>query len=87
MIYLKVLGVGLDQSPHYFSISEKYRKANPETSIGKPGDLRQVGQLRSFTQSILQGVNTGVALYSLAGMRASEEYQRQVNEESGWKGL
>ena len=45
MIHLKVLGVGLDQSPHYFSISGKYRKANPETSIGKPGDLSQVGQL------------------------------------------
>jgi len=65
----QVLGVGLDQSPHYFSISGKYRKANPETSIGKPGDLSQ-------------GVNTGVALYSLAGMRASEEYQRQACAEA-----
>ena len=42
------MGVGLDQSPHYFSISSKYRKANPETSIGKPGDLSQVGQLNIF---------------------------------------
>ena len=81
MKYLTGLGVGLDQSPHYFSISSKYREANPETSIGKAGDLSQVGQLCAF-KNILQGVNTGVALYSLAGMRASEEYKRQVNKES-----
>ena len=88
----QVLGVGLDQSPHYFSISAKYREANPETHIGKPGDLSQVGLLHSSHPQKhcrilhLQGVNTGVALYSLAGMRASEEYQRQVNEEFCWVG-
>jgi len=65
----QVLGVGLDQTPHYFKISGKYREANPGTNIGKPGDLTQ-------------GVNTGVALYSLAGMRASEEYQRQATAEA-----
>ena len=36
------MGVGLDQSPHYFSISSKYREANPETNIGQAGDLTQV---------------------------------------------
>ena len=81
-----MLGVGLDQSPHYFKISGKYREANPETNIGKPGGLSQVSQA-SLTSSkkYQQGVNTGVALYSLAGMRASEEYQRQVDKEFGRK--
>ena len=40
-----MLGVGLDQTPHYFKISEKYREANPGTNIGKPGDLTQVSQI------------------------------------------
>ena len=55
LTYLKVLGVGLDQSPHYFSISSKYREANPETSIGKPGDLSQVGQLNIFLHKHFPG--------------------------------
>jgi len=65
----QVMGVGLDQSPHYFSISSKYREANPETNIGQAGDLTQ-------------GVNTGVALYSLAAMRASKEFKQQACAES-----
>lgn len=59
-------GIGLanDQTPHYRSLLSEFRKFNPETQAGEVG--------------FYQGFNTGVALYNLAVMRASDTYLKSV---------
>ena len=47
-------GVGLDQSPHYYSLSRYYRE---KAGVGEVGGVGSPG--------LLQGLNTGVALYDL----------------------
>ena len=34
------MGVALDQTPHYFDKSRKYREKNPESQVGSPGPLQ-----------------------------------------------
>ena len=51
------MGLALDLSPHYWHKLERFRRENPNTELGKPGDL--------------QGYNTGVALYDLTCLRQS----------------
>ena len=33
----QLVGVGLDLSPHYWENLAKYRLANPQTHLGRPG--------------------------------------------------
>ena len=35
-----IIGVALNQTPHYFDKSRKYRERNPETQAGSPGPLQ-----------------------------------------------
>jgi len=64
----QLIGVGLDLSPHYKTSLELYRSQHPGTHIGEPGRY--------------QGLNTGVVLYNLARMRASEQWQNYLDKEN-----
>ena len=63
----QVLGVATDQTPHYYDKSRSFREASPSSSVG--------------SQGIMQGFNTGVALYDLEKMRGSEVYRDATNIE------
>ena len=52
------IGLAVDLSPHYWHKLETFRRENPDTELGLPGDK--------------QGLNTGVALYDLSCLRGSE---------------
>ena len=66
------IGLAVDLSPHYWHKLETFRRENPDTELGLPGDK--------------QGLNTGVALYDLSCLRGSELFAdyttpSQVNTE------
>eukprot|EP00090_Calanus_glacialis_P003365 TRINITY_DN12492_c0_g1_i1.p1 TRINITY_DN12492_c0_g1~~TRINITY_DN12492_c0_g1_i1.p1 ORF type:complete len:205 (-),score=57.65 TRINITY_DN12492_c0_g1_i1:84-650(-) len=48
-----------DLTPHYFTLTQDWRTANPSSPIGTPGPQ--------------QGLNTGVGLLHLSRMRASQQ--------------
>ena len=56
----KLIGVGLDLSPHYRRFLGDYLKEHPDTPLGLPGKK--------------QGFNTGVVLFNLDKMRYSKLY-------------
>lgn len=63
----KLMGVGLDMSPHYRKFLASYLSHHPESQLGSPGRL--------------QGFNTGVVLYRLDNMRTSQTYQNYLRVE------
>ena len=60
------IGLASDLSPHYRHRLARYRRDHPSTEAGLPGPGRQ-------------GFNTGVALYDLSCLRASEEYSAALD--------
>ena len=73
-------------------ITSQYRQSTKKPTLRHTSENQEISVRWVKTSKLhnlennLQGVNTGVALYSLAGMRASEEYQRQVNQDFFWVG-
>ena len=63
----KLLGVGLDMSPHYRKFLASYLTDHPDSQVGSPGRL--------------QGFNTGVVLYRLDNMRTSQTYENYMQVE------
>lgn len=61
----KVMGVGLDMSPHYRKNLKRYLELRPNSDLGLPGPK--------------QGLNTGVVLYHLENMRRSHIYNENVD--------
>lgn len=57
-----------DMSPLYRTLLHSYRKENPETKLGDPGNL--------------QGINTGVVLLNLQKMRSDKTFQEYLNSEN-----
>ena len=67
MLYCpQCIGLASDLSPHYRHRLARYRRDHPSTEAGQPGPGRQ-------------GFNTGVALYDLSCLRASEEYSAALD--------
>ena len=60
------IGLASDLSPHYRHRLARYRRDHPSTEAGLPGPGRQ-------------GFNTGVALYDLGCLRASEEFSAALD--------
>lgn len=63
----KLMGVGLDMSPHYRKFLATYLVDHPDSEVGSPGRL--------------QGFNTGVVLYRLDNMRSSQVYGKYMEVE------
>jgi len=56
-----------DLTPHYFTLTQTWRKDNPDSKVGLVGDK--------------QGKNTGVGLLHLSRMRNNEEFNKYLTPE------
>ena len=63
----QLFGLAKDMSPYYRTVLYQYRKDNPGTQHGDVGRL--------------QGLNTGVALFHLQRMRASQEFAEYLDHD------
>ena len=66
---LPVMALSVDLAPHYMLVLRFFREKNPGTEMGSPGRF--------------QGFNTGVVLFDLDRMRASEKYNRHALNRDG----